>query len=65
LKETKMMTRREENPIRPTTEAALWRKKRKIQAAGLPDLLPALAALAVFRLLFQEDLSGSGSMVGL
>jgi hypothetical protein len=64
LKETKIMKRRE-TPIKPTTEAGLWRKKRKAQADGSSALLPALAALAVFPLLFREDLNGCGSIVRL
>jgi hypothetical protein len=59
------MKRREDNirSTKLTTEAGLWRKKRKVQANGLPDLWPALAALAVFPLLFREDLNSDGSIV--
>jgi hypothetical protein len=53
------MKRRGETPIKPTREAGLWRKRRKVQAIGWPDLFPALAALAVFPLLLREDLNGS------
>jgi hypothetical protein len=61
------MKRSEETvrPIRPTTEAGLWRKKPRVRANESPDLLPALAALAVFPLLFRENLNWSGSMVRL
>jgi hypothetical protein len=65
--ETKIMKRSEETvqPIKPTTEAGLWRKKPKVRANESPDLLPVFAALAVFPLLFRENLNCSGSIVRL
>jgi hypothetical protein len=63
--ERKIMKRKEGTSIKPTTEAGLWRKKPKVPADSASDLLPALAALAVFPLLFRENWNCSGSVVRL
>jgi hypothetical protein len=59
------MKRKEGTPIKPTTEARLWRKKPKVPADSAPDLLPALGALSMFPLLFRENWNYSGSIVRL
>ena len=59
------MKRKEGAPIKPTTEAGLWREKPKVPADSAPDLLPALEALSMFLLLFRENWNCSGGIVRL
>ena len=59
------MKTKEGTPIKPTTEAGLWREKPKVPADSAPDLLPALEALSMFLLLFRENWNCSGGIVRL